>query len=494
MKYPVITSQEAAALIPHGSTIGFSGFTPAGAAKAVPTALAARAKVEHAAGRPFTVRVLTGASTGPSLDGVLAEADAISFRAPYQADSLLRKKINSGQVQFVDAHLSHFPQAVLHGFFGEVDFAVVEATEVTDDGRVYLTTSIGTSPVFLHTAKKVIFEINRRQHPRLREMADILMVPRVGHRTEIRLTHVGSRIGQDFAVVDPAKVIGVVHTDLPDEVSEFTPPDESATRIAGFVSDFLVAEMKAGRVPREFLPLQAGVGNVANAVMASLGASRQIPPFTMFAEVCQDSLVDLIELGRLTMMSTTSLTLSQKRMERLFADIGRYTSKIILRAQEISNNPELIRRLGVIALNTAIEVDIYGHVNSTHVMGTQVMNGIGGSGDFARNSFLSVFMCPSVAKDGAISTVVPMCSHVDHNEHSVSIIVTDQGLADLRGKDPAARAREIIDKCAHPDYREPLRDYLKLAGKGHVAHDLSRAFAMHQQFLKSKTMRGVSFS
>ena len=148
----------------------------------------------------------------------------------------------------------------------------------------------------------------------------------------------------------------------------------------------------------------------------------------------------------------------------------------------------------MIALNTAIEVDIYGHVNSTHVMGTQVMNGIGGSGDFARNSFLSVFMCPSVAKDGAISTVVPMCSHVDHNEHSVSIIVTDQGLADLRGKDPAARAREIIDKCAHPDYREPLRDYLKLAGKGHVAHDLSRAFAMHQQFLKSKTMRGVSFS
>ena len=138
MKYPVITSQEAAALIPHGSTIGFSGFTPAGAAKAVPTALAARAKVEHAAGRPFAVRVLTGASTGPSLDGVLAEADATSFRAPYQADPLLRKKINAGQVQFVDAHLSHFPQAVLHGFFGEVDFAVVEATEVTDDGRVYL--------------------------------------------------------------------------------------------------------------------------------------------------------------------------------------------------------------------------------------------------------------------------------------------------------------------------------------------------------------------
>lgn len=61
--FPTLTPDEAASLIKNGETIGFSGFTPAGAAKVVPKALAARAKAEHAAGRPFKVAVVTGAST-----------------------------------------------------------------------------------------------------------------------------------------------------------------------------------------------------------------------------------------------------------------------------------------------------------------------------------------------------------------------------------------------------------------------------------------------
>ncbi len=494
MTFPVISAEEAASFIRDGNTLGFSGLTPAGAPKAIPPAIAARAVKEHAAGRRFAIRALTGASTGPSLDGALAEADAMSFRAPYQSDPKLRRKINEGKVQFVDAHLSHFPQMVHHGFFGEVDFAVVEASEVTGDGRIFLTTSIGTTPVFLQQAKKVLIELNRYQHPRLREMADIVLIPKVGHRSELRMSHVGSRIGQQYAPVDVKKIVGIVETNLPDEVADFSPSEESAERIAGFVTEFLVREMKAGRIPPEFLPMQAGVGNVANAVMAALGKCAQIPPFTVFAEVCQDSLLDLLDAERLTTLSATSLTLSKAYMRRVFDDISKYIPKIILRPQDISNNPELVRRLGVIGMNTAIEVDIFGHVNSTHVMGTQIMNGIGGSGDFARNSFLSIFMCPSAAKGGAISTVVPMCSHVDHNEHSVSVIVTDQGLADLRGKDPMARAREVIEKCSHPDYRPALRDYLRIAKTAHIPHDLSRVFDFHRQFLKTGSMKGASFS
>ncbi len=377
MSFSVLSPEQAASLIQDQNTIGFSGFTPAGAAKAIPKALAARAKAEHAAGRPLAVRVLTGASTGPSLDGALAEADAMSFRAPYQGDATLRRKINQGKIQFVDAHLSHFPQMVRHGFFGEVDFAVVEATEITDDGKVFLTTSIGTSPVFLHKAKKVLIEINRYQHPRLHEMADILMIPRVGNRIELKLTHVGSRIGQSFAKVDPMKVVGVVETNLPDEVAEFSPVEESAQRIAGFVTEFMISEMKAGHIPPAFLPLQAGVGNVANAVMASLGTCKEIPPFTMFAEVCQDSLLDLMDAGRLTTISTTSLTLSKGHMQRVFSNMDRYIPNIILRAQEVSNNPELVRRLGVIAMNTAIEVDHVGHVNSTQHPSANIVRRIG---------------------------------------------------------------------------------------------------------------------
>lgn len=161
-----------------------------------------------------------------------------------------------------------------------------------------------------------------------------------------------------------------------------------------------------------------------------------------------------------------------------------------------SNNPEVIRRLGVIAMNTALEADIFGNVNSTHVTGTKMMNGIGGSGDFARNAYVSIFSCPSITKEGKISNIVPMVSHLDHSEHSVDIIVTDQGIADLRGKDPIQRAHEIINNCAHPMYRELLTDYLNLGGPqgGQTPHTLRASLSFHTEFLESGDMRNVNFA
>jgi acyl-CoA hydrolase len=167
-----------------------------------------------------------------------------------------------------------------------------------------------------------------------------------------------------------------------------------------------------------------------------------------------------------------------------------FASRIVLRPQEISNNPEIIRRLGVIALNVGLEFDIYGHANSTHVAGVNLMNGIGGSGDFERNAYLSIFMAPSIAKGGKISTIVPMCSHVDHSEHSVKVIVTEQGIADLRGLSPMQRAHTIIDNCAHPLYRDYLHRYLEKAPGGHIHHDLSHAFDLHRNLIETGSMLG----
>ena len=144
-----------------------------------------------------------------------------------------------------------------------------------------------------------------------------------------------------------------------------------------------------------------------------------------------------------------------------------------------ATTPLEVRRLGVIAMNTAIEVDIYGNVNSTHIAGTQMMNGIGGSGDFARNAAVPIFVAPSTAKGGRISTVVPMCSHVDHNEHSTRVIVTEHGLADLRGLAPAERAATIVTRCAHPAYRDYLLRYLERCRPGHLRHDLRTCFELH---------------
>jgi len=188
------------------------------------------------------------------------------------------------------------------------------------------------------------------------------------------------------------------------------------------------------------------------------------------------------------------LTLSPDAMRKVTSDIDYFKKRIILRPQEISNHPEIVRRLGIVSMNTAIEIDLGGNVNSTHVMGKTMMNGIGGSGDFTRNAYLSIFSCPSTAKGGKISAIVPLASHMDHSEHSVQIVVTEQGVADLRGKDPHERAELIINNCAHPDYKEQLRDYLRLvAPSSHEPLSLSLGFAMHRQFLRQGDMRQIKW-
>jgi len=486
--YPKLTADEAAARISNGMTVAFAGFTPAGAVKAVPRALAARARAMHARGEPMQIRMLSGASTGRSADEALSQAQAISWRAPYQSSAALRKQTNAGAADVVDIHLSHWPQMLCAGFFGKIDVAVIEATEITSDGRVYLSTSVGASPTFLACADKVIIELNRYHSPRTREMMDVAVMPLPPYRAPIAILNPLSKIGVPYAIVDPRKVIGIVETNEPDEINILASIDDIGRRIAANVSRFLLDELAAARIPSQFLPLQSGVGNVANAVMANLGADPDIPPFTMYSEIIQDSCVEIMLAGKITGASACGMTVSPAQLQVIYGNMDFFGPRIVLRPQEFSNNPGIIRRLGVIAMNTALEVDVYGHANSTHICGTDMMNGIGGSGDFVRNSYLSIFMCPSFAKGGRISTIVPLATHVDHSEHSVQIVVTEQGLADLRGRSPLERARAMIDNCAHPAYRDYLHRYIEKSPPGHIHHDLRKCFELHLNLIDKGAM------
>jgi acetyl-CoA hydrolase len=209
----------------------------------------------------------------------------------------------------------------------------------------------------------------------------------------------------------------------------------------------------------------------------------------MYTEVIQDSVIQLMREDKIKFASGSSLTISNEVMQGLYRDLEQFRGKLLLRPQEISNNPEVVRRLGIISINTALELDLYGNVNSTHVMGRQMMNGIGGSGDFTRNAYISIFTCPSSVKGGTISPIVPMVSHLDHSEHSVQVIVTEHGVADLRGKSPHERAHLIIENCAHPDYRPMLRRYLELGGSAHTPQSFDNAYALHRAFLAEGDMR-----
>ncbi len=493
MRYKLMTAQEAASFVNHGDIVGFSGFTPAGAPKVVPGAIAAKAREEHAKGHDFKIGVVTGASTGDSLDGELARANAISFRTPYQSNNDLKASLNNGDTHYFDMHLSQLAQELRYGFLGKLKVAVIEAADITDDGEILLTSGVGITPTIAKLADVIIIELNSRHPKSLKGLHDIYEPLDPPYRREIPIYSVSDRAGTTMLKVDPKKIVGIVETNCPDQVGGFADVDETTAKIGDNVANFLVEQIKNGTLPKEFLPIQSGVGNIANAVLASLGANKEIPAFTMYTEVIQDAVIKLMKESRVKFVSGCSLTVTTPVLDDIYANMEFFKDKIVLRPQELSNNPEIVRRLGLITINTALEADLFGNINSTHVLGTKMMNGLGGSGDFTRNAFFSIFTCPSVAKGGKISTIVPQVSHQDHSEHSVKVLITEQGVADLRGKSPRERAAAIIDNCVHPDYKELMWDYIKMAGKSHTPHTLASSFNMHTEFAKSGDMHNTKW-
>src|SRR5512142_2955890 len=236
----VMSAEEAAALIGSGTRIGMSGFTGSGYPKAVPMSLARRIADATLRGQKFQVSIFTGASTGPELDGALAMAGGINLRLPYQSDPETRKRINAGEMDYMDIHLSHVAQFVEYGFLGKMDFALIEVTAVLEDGRVVSSSSIGNNKTWVEQADKVILEVNAWQPDELEGMHDIyygLQPP--PHRQVIPLVHTGQRIGDPYLKVPVDKVVAVVHTNSPDRNSAFKPPDEASRCIAGHILEFL---------------------------------------------------------------------------------------------------------------------------------------------------------------------------------------------------------------------------------------------------------------
>ena len=497
MAYTRITAAEAAAMIKNGENLGLSGFTPAGTAKAVTRELAKIAKSEHEAGREFKVGILTGASTGQSTDGVLAEERAIKYRAPYTTNPEFRKRVNLGEIAYNDIHLSQMAQELRYGFMGEIDWAILEVCDIEEGEstcKAYLTAAGGIAPTVARMAKKVILELNSFHSPEAKHLHDVYEPLDPPLRQPIPIVKVSDRIGTPYVEIDAKKIVGVVECNLPDEARAFKDSDPITDQIGHNVAQFLVNDMKRGIIPSTFLPLQSGVGSTANAILGALGHEKSVPDFNVYTEVMQDSVVNMMLEGRVKDASSCSLTVSNECLMQVYDNIDYFKKHVTLRPSEISNSPEVIRRLGVIAINTAIEVDIYGNANSTHISGTKMMNGIGGSGDFERNAYISIFTCPSTAKNGMISSIVPFVSHQDHSEHDVNIIVTEQGVADLRGKSPIERAHLIIENCAHPDYRPLLREYLKFAKMGQTRHCLTAAFAMHDALARKGDMHLTDFA
>jgi succinate CoA transferase len=482
----VMESAQAASHIQNGANLFISGFT-AGYPKLIPRELVKRAE----AGEDLKVNIFAGASTGDQVDGIMARAGIVNWRRPYMSDRTMRDMINREEIFFKDDHLSQLTPLVRSGEWGTVDVAVVEVLAITEKGHLIPTMSVGNTPTYVREAEKIIIEMSGAEPPELEGIHDIYIPEDPPYRMPIPIYRASDRVGKPFMECNPDRVVAILASKEEDSCPIFNEPDEVALLIAEQILDFVQHEVKKGRLPSG-LPWQSGVGDVANAVLGGFLEDDFFHNLDLYSEVLQDAVLDLIDMGKVRAASGSAMTLSTKARQRFFKELYRYKEKIVLRPTEISNSPEVIRRLGVLAVNTAIEVDIYGQVNSTHVCGSHMMNGIGGSGDFERNSALSFMVTPSMAKGGKISCIVPMVSHVDHSEHSVDIVVTERGLVDTRNLTPRQVAEQIIKKCAHPEYHDLLWDYYQRAVHqrgGHEPHLLNEVFSFHARFLETGDMR-----
>lgn len=497
----VKSAEECVQFFKTGMNLGWSGFTPAGYPKAVPIALADHVEKNNLQGE-LKFNLFIGASVGAETEDRWATLDMIDRRWPYQTGKNIAKGINEGRIRMGDKHLSLFAQDLGYGFYtenGRIDVAIIEVSAITENGELVPTSSCGVIPELLMVADKIIIEVNTGQ-PSFEGMHDMVTCLTPPNRQILPITHAGERIGSTSIPCDNDKIIAIVESKARDKGRAFTDSDATSEAIASHIMDFFANEVKQGRLPKNLLPLQSGVGSIANAVVGGL-AKGPFENLTVYTEVLQDTMLDLFDSGKLDHASSCSLSLSETPgFPRFFDNWDKYADKITLRPLAISNAPEPIRRLGCIAMNTPVEFDMYAHANSTLVGGTRMINGLGGSGDFLRNGFLKIMHSPSARPSKTdptgITCVVPKAPHIDHTEHDLDVLVTEQGLADLRGLAPKDRAQLIIDKCAHPDYKPILQDYFNMAkevclakGIGHEPQLFDRCFKMQQNLATNGTMK-----
>lgn len=310
----VMPAEQAVQFIQAGMTIGMSGFTRAGDSKAIPIALAAKAATQG----PLNLTLFTGASLGNNSDGLMAESNVLARRSPFQVDATMRRAINQGKVLFYDQHLSELAEHLRAEPGKPIDVAVIEAVAITEDGHIVPSTSVGNSASFVAQAKQVIVELNTAMPAELEGFHDVYLPKKRPGRDPIPLTSVNQRLGTNAIVVDPERIVAIVLTDTLDSPSTATPPDSETQAIAKHIVRFLENEVAEGRLDHSLLPLQVGIGSIANAVTQGLVES-DFKDLTMYSEVLQDSAFHLLESGQLRFASASSITVTAPMMQHFSA-------------------------------------------------------------------------------------------------------------------------------------------------------------------------------
>jgi len=478
-----VSGEKASEIIHDGMTVAMSGWAMAGYPKVLPEIIDARRRN----GENISINLITGANV-PWIDDVLSSDRCISSRAPMIASRTLASQVNEGVVKYREQQMNKMPKMLKNNCFGNIDIAIIEAVEILEDGKIIPSSSSGMSQYFLDSAKTIIIELNRNQLPLLKNLHDIYIPESFPNTNPIPLTSVTQRIGVNYLKVDQSKVIYIVETDVPERISSSNKGSDITEKIVKNLFSFLCKEYKNSILP----PVQLGFGTLADAIAHGFKNSC-FSNVQFYCGGITDPVLELLYEGIATEISTGGIGLTDKTIEML-KNIDNLEQKIVIRNGDISNSAEIINRLSLISINTGIEIDIYGNVNSSHIYGSKVVNGIGGGAGFAQNAGLSVIVMPSTTNNGNISGIVPMVFHQDISEHDVDVIITDQGIADIRGLDDRSRAELIINECSSEIYKPLLKSYYTKAclNGGHHPQDPVEAYKWYERLKNQKTMKEVN--
>lgn len=475
LRKKITDAKTAAQIVQSGMTVAMSGFG-FGDPKAIPYEMI---KNTH------DLKIIQSAGKSQRLLTALAESGAVKRYAPFQLCKAMRNEINSGKIEYMDIHLSELEEKIASGELGHIDVAIIECCKVNADGSFVPTLSVGASVAMVQCADKVLLEINTAVPSELEGIHDI-------HND---INYVPEKIfeksGTNAIPCPVEKLAGIVITDEPEEDIVKGKSGGVGGSIAKSVLSIITDEIKSGNLPENFT-FQSGVGDVANSVIGKFREAG-FKDLTLYSGLLSDSSLDLVLDGIVKEASACALHLSTKGFQKLYDNLETVKKHVVLRSQSISNGASQIKKFSPVSMNMALEIDIYGNVNSTHAFGSKMMNGVGGAADFSTNSSISMFMTPSIVGGGKISCIVPKVPHVDNCARDVDYVITEIGYANLKGKTPLERAESIIENCAHPDYRQALRDYVetskKVTNNFYEPTDLEKAFSFHTRFLKTGSMK-----
>ncbi len=335
-----------------------------------------------------------------------------------------RKAINEGRADYVPIFLHQIPE-LFYSKQMPLDVAMLHLSPPDEHGFMSYGVEVLASKAAAECAKVVIAQVNEK-------------MPRV--------------LGDSFIHVSRVDKIVEISEDLPE--LEKKPFSEVEQKIGSYIADLI----------EDGCTLQLGIGGIPDAVLAALKTRRDLGIHT---EMVSDGVMEGIESGLITGAKKTfhpykiilTFMLGSNKLYE-FAD-----NNPIFEAHptEYTNHPfNVSRNENMIAINSAIEVDITGQVCSDSI-GTYIYSGFGGQVDFIRGAAHSkggkpIIALPSTAKDGELSRIVPFLKQgagVVTTRADVKFVVTEYGVAYLHGKNLQERTKALIN-IAHPKFRSDL--------------------------------------